>query len=60
MSVMKELSQVKHELYYMVNSCIECPLQECNDTCALGLQMELDAVLLEAFELGRDYYENEN
>lgn len=57
MSAMKALSQVKNELYYLVNACIDCPNKSCNDTCALGLQMELDAVVLEAFEIGRDYYD---
>lgn len=55
MSAMKALSQVKHELYYLVNACIDCPNKDCSDSCALGLQMELDAVVLEAFEIGRDY-----
>lgn len=55
MSAMKAVDQVKQELYYLVNSCIDCPMMECSDTCAMGLQMELDAVVLEAFEIGRNY-----
>lgn len=55
MSAMKALQQTKQDLYFLVNSCIDCPMQRCSDTCAMGLQMELDAVVLEAFEIGRDY-----
>lgn len=60
MSAMKALQETKQELYYLVNACIDCPLQTCNDSCAMGLQMELDAVVIEAFEIGRDYYECKN
>lgn len=60
MSAMSELHQVKQELYYLVNACIECQASECCDCCAEGLQMELDAVVLEAFELGREYYGEKN
>ena len=60
MSAVGELHQVKQELYYLVNACIDCQAQRCNDSCAMGLQMELDSVLLEAFELGRDYYDEED
>lgn len=57
MSAMSALHEIKQEVYYLVNSCIECPAQYCSDTCAEGLQMELDAAMLAAFEVGRDYYE---
>ena len=60
MSAMSELHQVKHELYHLVNYCIDCQLPSCNDSCAIGLQMELDSIVLEAFELGRDYYDEKD
>lgn len=60
MSAMKELSYIKDDLYGIVNHCIDCRCDPCVDCCAMGLQMELDCILLEAFEMGRDYYEKED